>query len=77
MGFVAHVADPLPRSEPRCLGGFIRERSVTRDIRGDTAHILVVLGDDRAEGGFITGSGSREHVCPLSVGHPRHYPHTS
>ena len=51
--------------------------SVTGDAEGHTAHVVVVCGDDPAEGDLVAGSRRCKHACPVPICQPRHNLHTS
>jgi len=38
----------------------------------DPPHVVMVLGDDAAEGELVTGSGRRDEIRPMSFSQPRH-----
>ena len=60
---LADRAELLPRDRPCRLDGLLSERVVPLITSTDPAHVVVVLGDDAAEGDLVTGSRGRKHVA--------------
>ena len=71
------IIEALPGDDPRRLEGLLRDATVSGDRHADPAHVVVIGGDDAAEGDLVTRSSGREDVAQLSARQARHRLHIS